>query len=73
MPIKLKWFFSKSTNILIYIVSYFLNFYILNYICYTILYYTMNKNDFEKIAKAIDDAFIENIIKDFEKHEALRQ
>ena len=33
----------------------------------------MNKTDFEKIAKAIDDAFIENIIKDFEKHEALKQ
>ena len=27
----------------------------------------------ENTIKDIDDAFIENIIKDFEKHEALRQ
>ena len=33
----------------------------------------MNKNQFENICKAIDDAFIENIIKDFEKHEDLKQ
>ena len=33
----------------------------------------MNKNESDQLSKAIDDAFIKNIIKDFEKHEALRQ
>ncbi len=33
----------------------------------------MNKNELDQLSKDIDAAFIENIIKDFEKHEALKQ
>jgi len=33
----------------------------------------MNKSELDQLSKDIDDAFIKNIIQDFEKHEALKQ